>query len=137
MTRQLEDTLGLNPLPIVIDDEYNDGIQDELNADVSQDIITAKEHIINARDIAQKAVQDMLEIASSSQDPKAYKALNDILKTYADISMSTVDLQTKKQALIKKEETKQTTETNVVNQNLFVGSTAEMLALLDKMKKDV
>lgn len=136
MTKKLEETLGLNPMPVIIDEEYEINKNKELDADVEEDLIIAKEHIINARDIASRAMQQMLDIADQSQDHKAYGVLNDLIKTYLATSMETINLQTKKQKLIKKDTTKQDESKNVTNNNLFVGSTEELLRMISNKNNE-
>lgn len=130
MTKSLDDALGLNTLPAVIEDISSVPIvkdEDQVEADVN----TARENIHDAVSVVQQAVQDMLSIAQQSQHPKAYESLNSLIKTYADISMGLADLQIKKQRLNGKPSGEQGSKT--VNNNLFVGSTAELQKMLDDM----
>lgn len=129
MTRQIDDALGLNPLPLVVDD--NENLPAVVNTESAEnDLSTARDNLSNAIEVSQQAVQDMLSIAQQSQHPKAYEVLNSVIKTYADISMGLADLQMKKQRILGK----QTNEPQTVNNNLFVGSTAELQKMLDDMK---
>lgn len=133
MTRQIDDALGLNPLPAVIEDETENlpaVIKDE--EQVQEDVEEARENIKNAIALSQQAVQDMLSIAQQSQHPKAYEVLNSMIKTYGDLSMGLVDAQLKKQRLNGKKGGSE--ETQTVNNNLFVGSTAELQQMLEDMK---
>ena len=130
MSKAIDDALGLNPLPVVIEDNsIVPVVKDEDQVD--EDVGTARTNLHDAVSVAQQAVQDMLNIAQQSQHPKAYEALNSLIKTYADISMGLADLQVKKQRLSGK---KGPEETHTVNNNLFVGSTAELQKMLEDMK---
>lgn len=134
MTQHINNALGLNPLPMLVDEEV-DNLPAVVQSDEeqkSEDIDTARENISNAIDVTQTALQDLLSIAQQSQHPKAYEALNAMIKTYADISMGLVDLQMKKQRL--NGGTKSSEESKTVNNNLFVGSTAELQKMLEDMK---
>lgn len=132
MTKSLDDALGLNTLPVVIEDTSNvPVVKDE--EQVETDVSTARDNLHDAVGVAQQAVQDMLSIAQQSQHPKAYEALNSLIKTYADISMGLADLQVKKQRLSGK---KGGEESQTVNNNLFVGSTAELQKMLEDMKNN-
>lgn len=133
MTKHIDNALGLNPLPMLVDEEDNlpaPILSDEEQK--SEDIDTARENISNAIDVTQTALQDLLSIAQQSQHPKAYEALNAMIKTYADISMGLVDLQMKKQRL--NGGAKSSEESKTINNNLFVGSTAELQQMLENMK---
>lgn len=130
MTRQIDDALGLNPLPMVPDENENlPAVTDVETAE--QDLSTVRDNLSNAIGVSQQAVQDMLSIAQQSQHPKAYEVLNAVIKTYADISMGLADLQMKKQRILSKQ---QSTDPQTVNNNLFVGSTAELQKMLEDMK---
>ncbi len=133
MTKSLDDALGLSALPTVIEDNsIVPVVKDE--EQVENDVGTARDNLHDAVSVAQVAVQDMLSIAQQSQHPKAYEALNSLIKTYADISMGLADLQVKKQRLQGKRGGEQP-ESQTVNNNLFVGSTAELQKMLEDMKK--
>ena len=130
MTRHIDDALGLNPLPMVPDENENlPAVTDVETAE--QDLSTVRDNLSNAIGVSQQAVQDMLSIAQQSQHPKAYEVLNAVIKTYADISMGLADLQMKKQRILSKQ---QSTDPQTVNNNLFVGSTAELQKMLEDMK---
>ena len=131
MSKKLEDSLGLNPLPMLINErDYMPEVAKDQQAEA--DVDQVRENLYKAVDAASQAVQDMILIAQQSQHPKAYEALNSIIKTYADVSMGLADLHIKKQRLNGKtnpEEVK-----NVTNNNLFVGSTAELQKMLDDLE---
>jgi hypothetical protein len=132
MSKSLDDALGLNTVPAIIEDTSNvPVVADE--EQVESDVRTARDNLHDAVSVAQVAVQDMLSIAQQSQHPKAYEALNSLIKTYADISMGLADLQVKKQRLQSKKSGNEDAQT--VNNNLFVGSTAELQQVLEDMKK--
>ncbi|CAB4142866.1 hypothetical protein UFOVP447_48 [uncultured Caudovirales phage] len=131
MTKQLDDALGLNSVPMIYDDE-----KENLPAVVSEqsddDVDQARTGLYDALSLSQQAVQDMLAIAQQSQHPKAYEILNASIKTMADISMGLADLQLKKQRLNKGVQ-QAPSEGNITN-NLFVGSTAELQQMIENMK---
>lgn len=126
MTKQIDDALGLSSLPTVYDESSSvPAIVDPTQVD--DDTNQARLGLYDALAKSQSAVEDMVAIAQQSQHPKAYEILNQAIKTMADISMGLVDLQIKKQRLATKNDTK------TINNNLFVGSTAELQKLLDQM----
>lgn len=98
---------------------------DAKNAEAEID--EAKDHIISARDLAMQAVQNMLDIAQQSQNSKDYETLNSLIKTYADVSTMPVDLEVKRQKMTGKNTND---DVKQVNNNLFVGSTAELLKMI-------
>lgn len=135
MTKNLDDALGLSSVPVVIEDEERlpTVVNDE--EQVRDDVEEARDNIKNAIALSQQAVQDMLSIAQQSQHPKAYEVLNSMIKTYGDLSMGLVDAQTKKQRLMNKKGNVEEGDGNkTINNNLFVGSTAELQKMLEDMK---
>ena len=126
MTKALEDALNL---PVIIEEPKN---LVEIDTETLDDV---EQNLVNARDIAKKAVDEIKDIAKQSQHPQAYQVLNTMVKTYADISMSQIDFKIKKKKL-EKESNDPAGDTVVHNQNLFVGSTAELIQMLEQMKKD-
>lgn len=131
MTKQLDDALGLNSVPMVYDDE-KENLPAVSNEQTDGDIDQARTGLYDALSLSQQAIQDMLVIAQQSQHPKAYEILNSSIKTMADISMGLVDLQLKKQRLNKGVQ-QAPSDGNITN-NLFVGSTAELQQMLQDLK---
>lgn len=135
MTKGIDDALGLSSMPTVIDNNLP-VVQSEPTEPqaVEEEIEDVRDNLHNAISLSQQAVQDMLSIAQQSQHPKAYEVLNSMIKTYADISMGLADLQMKKQRLVGSKPASQ--EPQTINNNLFVGSTAEMLKIIEDMKNN-
>lgn len=104
------------------------------NKTYDNDVEFAREGLYDAAVKAQSAVEDMIAIAQQSQHPKAYEVLNATIKTLADISMGIADLQLKKQRLERGNSNPQNNEGSTVNNNLFVGSTAELQKMLEELK---
>jgi hypothetical protein len=134
MSRKLEKTLGLNPLPmIIVEDEDPEDIISQ-DQKIEEDVDDARSNLHDAVSIAQQAIQDMLNIAQQSQHPKAYETLNGLLKTYSDISMNMADLHIKKQRLDQKKPGDSDDHQTITNNNVFVGSTAELQQMIEDMK---
>ena len=133
MSKKLEKTLGLNPLPMII--QHEEDPEDILSQDqkIEEDVDDARSNLQDAVSIAQQAIQDMMNIAQQSQHPKAYETLNSLLKTYSDISMNMAELHIKKQRLDQKKPAGSEEGQNITN-NLFVGSTAELQQMIESMK---
>jgi hypothetical protein len=127
---EIDDALGLNPIT-----PYRDITQYPPKRDEGQqenDLDFARENLYDAVVKSQAAVEDMIQIAQQSQHPKAYEVLNSLIKTFADVSTGIADLQIKKQKLQGKPS--ELDENKTVNNNLFVGSTAELQKMLQDLK---
>lgn len=133
MTKQLDDALGLNSLPVVYDLEVENlpAVHSEQS---DADVDKARDGLYDALEKSQLAVEDMISIAQQSQHPKAYEVLNSAIKTLADISMGLADLQLKKQRLNKGTTGSGTPQDGQTVNNLFVGSTAELQQMIENAK---
>jgi len=74
-----------------------------------------------------ESLMDMMEVARSSEHPRAYEVLSNLIKNMADVNDKLMELNKKKKDLDKKEEQKQVGNTT---NNLFVGTTADLQKLL-------
>jgi len=83
----------------------------------------------------QEAIDGILELAQESDSPRAYEVAGQLIKSVADATDKLMDLQ-KKLKDVNKEE-KGVTPTNVTNNAVFLGSTAELQKYLkSSMKPD-
>jgi hypothetical protein len=128
MTKQIDNALGLRTVPTVYQEENTLPSVSTSNEQADNDVENARDGLYDALDMSKQAVQDMITIAQQSQHPKAYEVLNSAIKTMADISIGLADLQIKKQRLVGKP-----VDQKVVNNNLFVGSTADLQKMLDQL----
>lgn len=127
----IDNALGLTPLTKYEEENnYNVPAVIDQNPTVDGDVEFARQNLYDAVIKSQAAVEDMIAIAQQSQHPKAYEVLNSLIKTFADVSTGIADLQLKKQRL----QGKAQPEEKTVNNNLFVGSTAELQKMLQDLK---
>lgn len=120
---------------------------DEPNEDfeINKDFEIARENIYGIIKNGQEAIEQMIKIADQSQNPAAYDTLNQMLKNQAQISKVLLDAHKKKhesnyirkhKANENKNPPQQITADRVVNQNLIVGSTEDILKMLEKNKEN-
>jgi len=126
----IDKALGLTPLTVYKEEERAN-VPAVIDQQKDDDLGFARENLYDAVVKSQAAVEDMIAIAQQSQHPKAYEVLNSLIKTFADVSTGIADLQLKKQRLQGTQEKDKT-----VNNNLFVGSTAELQKMLQDLKSD-
>ena len=89
----------------------------------------SRENLYNLVERGQDAIEGILEIARESQHPRVYEVAGQLIKTTGEVTEKLIDLQ-KKMKDLEKDEVKPET----VNNNLFVGSTAELQKLLKDAK---
>lgn len=94
----------------------------------------------NMYDVIEKgtqALEELLGVATSSQHPRAYEVLATTMKTLVDANKELVQLSKKKVEEEKRNDEPQTGSSgNVTNNNLFVGTTHDLLKVLADMRKN-
>ena len=96
--------------------------------DVKQDYEVSRAQLHNLVMKGQEAVDGILDVARSSDHPRAYEVAGQLIKNVGDVADKLIDLQKKMKEL----DDESTKVTNNTTNALFVGSTAE----LQKMLKD-
>jgi hypothetical protein len=106
-------------------------VVEPVNNEAEKDYSYARENLYDVIEKGQEALFDMLDVAKQSQHPRAYEVLSGLINTLVAANKDLVDLQKKKKDLFKQEEAKEKT---VTNNNLFVGSTAELQKLIQNKR---
>jgi hypothetical protein len=126
---KISEILDLEPmnsspnLPLV----YHENKQKPEDKQVDADLKFVRDNLYDLITSGHSAIDQMMSIADQSQHPRAYEVLANMIKTMVDTNKDLLDMHEKKKKLQgddKKEESK------TVNNNLFVGSTNDILKLL-------
>jgi hypothetical protein len=107
-------------LPVVIENETTNDA--DLNDDYNLARTTLRKIIIKG----QNALDDIVELASSSEHPRSYEVAGQLMKTMADVSKDLLELQKQKRDISKPppgEKPKITQHNSIV----FTGSTSELM----------
>jgi len=127
---KISETLGLDPLET---EEEKKAIAKytpqqprvpKHSLEAEDDFEFARGNLLNIILKGGEAVDEMLEFSRASQHPRSYEVLSTLLKTLTDANKDLLALQKTRKEL-KGDDNPQT-----VNQNLFVGSTAELQKML-------
>ena len=102
--------------------------------DIETDYNYSRAQLYSLVEKGQEAVDGILDVADQSQSARAYEVAGQLIKHVADTADKLMDLQ-KKVKDIEEVDTKANT-TNVTNNALFVGSTAELQKMLKQTMKD-
>jgi hypothetical protein len=98
--------------------------------DIDGDIEAAKKIHRDLMEKSQDALDNLIEFAKASESPRAYEVVANLIKTTSEVAKTLVE--------IKNKETKAKPEIqNNTQNNLFVGSTAELQKFLKGQKEDV
>ena len=101
--------------------------------DVKQDYEVSRAQLHNLVMKGQEAVDGILDVARSSDHPRAYEVAGQLIKNVGDVADKLIDLQ-KKMKELDADDTKAGPST--VNNTMFVGSTADLQKML-KQQKDL
>ena len=96
--------------------------------DVIKDYEYARGNLYSLIDKGQEAVNGALDLAMSSDHPRAYEVAGQLIKSVADTTDKLLDLQKKIKDI--EEDSPKTTTNNVTNNALYVGSTSDLAKLL-------
>ncbi len=106
-----------------------------LTNDAEEDYNIARDNLKKLLNKSDEALDHMMQVAAEAEHPRAFEVLAGMFKTSADMTTQLIDLQKKRHELDKLNN--EPTETSgVTNNNLFVGSTAELQKMLAKKDED-
>jgi len=102
--------------------------------DINTDYTYARENYYNLMEKGHEALDELLEIAKSTEHARHFEVASQLIKNLGDTNEKLMNLQkTKKEVLQNKNQQGPTS----VNNNLYVGSTSDLLKMLkNKESKD-
>jgi hypothetical protein len=99
--------------------------------DITNDYKYSRENLYNLVERGQDAIDGILTLAKETEHPRTYEVAGQLIKNVGEVTEKLLQLQEKMKKL--GEETKKAP--NKVENNLFVGSTAELQKLIKKNGK--
>jgi hypothetical protein len=116
--KSLADIFDINPIgtqsfpaPIIV------------QSDIDSDFEFARNNIRELAEKGKVAVDNILQVASATDHPRAYEVAANLLKSMADINKDLIELQKKKRDLSPQKEQPQIT----VDKAVFIGSTSDLI----------
>lgn len=105
---------------------------EELEADFK----TIRQNLAEVSERASQSIEKLMELAQSSESPRAYEVLVNAINTMAATNKDLLDAHAKRAEIKKKIAAVNPVvpdgQTNIQNNNVFVGSTAELLDMISK-----
>ena len=95
----------------------------------------ARTNMYSVIETGTRALEELLDVATQSQHPRAYEVLANTMKTLVDANKELVQL-SKKKAEESNNEGESQNNGAVTNNNLFVGTTHDLLKVLAGMKNN-
>ena len=99
--------------------------------DVEKDYDYTRGNLYSIIEKGQEAIDGILELAQETEQPRAYEVAGQLIKSVSDATDKLMDLQKK----LKDVEEENTKTTNVTNNALFVGSTADLAKLIKQQNQ--
>jgi hypothetical protein len=127
----IANALGVSPLQPSM--TINNLIADAHNDSAKADFETARANVLNIIENGQEAIYKLGQIAESSQHPRAFEVLAKLMDTTLQANKDLMELQTKIRE-ISAVDTPTNENAKTINNNLFVGSTAELQQVIENMK---
>lgn len=102
------------------------------NDTFDRDFEYTRENIMRVIETGQHSLEELFELARQSQNARAFEVLSGLIKNISDANKDLMELHRKRKEIDpNKEQNPQT-----LNQNLFVGSTAELMQMIKDAGKD-
>ena len=133
MAKSLDDTFDIiadvelpkpikKPKPIIVSNK---------SEDKEKDYNYARAQLYNIVETMQEGIQGAMEVAQQSEHPRAYEVAMQGAKSAAEVVEKLADLHKKMDDLEREKPTQQVSQ---VQNNMFVGSTAELMKMLKENK---
>lgn len=117
----ISSSLGLDPI------EIHNGIEViPMHKRENNDYEYARRNLYDVIEKGSSALEDIMDVAKQSESPRAYEVVTNLIKTMVDANKDLLQLAKTKKEL----ETKEPEAAKVTNNNLFVGSSAELLKMI-------
>jgi len=100
---------------------------------VENDFRFTRENLYSVIEQGNKALEDMIDVARASEHPRAYEVVSTLMNSLVNANKDLLDLSKKKRELVGKQES---SLPQTVNNNLFVGSTADLQRALKDLSND-
>ena len=107
----------------IVSTEKTKPIQDET---LENDFIYARENLYNVIERGTDALNGIVDLAQQSQHPRSFEVVADLIRTLSSANKDLIDLQKKMKDMQPEEK-----GPKEVTNNLFVGSTSELTAMLE------
>jgi len=118
----------------VIDASTGEVITPLSNDIVGDDFNHTRENLRSLLQTGQQALEQALLVAQASEHPRAFEVVGNLMKQMADVNQQLLDLHNQKQK-IEAPSKKDSGSSKTVNNNLFVGTTADLNKLIKDMSK--
>lgn len=119
----ISQSLGIEPI-----DSHSKitSILPALKAEKNNDYEYARRNLYDVIEKGNNALEDIMDVAKQSESPRAYEVVTNLIKTMVDANKDLLQLAKTRKEL----EAREPEKAQVTNNNLFVGSSAELLKMI-------
>lgn len=135
--KNLSDIFDVTPIGETIENPIVPIETEVVDSRIDQDYENTRNNLYILLQQGKSALEHALEVAKSSEHPRAFEVVGGLMKQISDINLQLMDLHSKKANLenkTKKEENP-STPSNITNNAIFVGSTTELSKMIENMRK--
>ena len=133
--KKLNDVLGIEPSHDIV--ETVDTNKDIIPSEKKDEIVIKENYnntintLNNLIEVGEDSIATLLSVAKETEHPRAFEVVGQLLKVTGNLSKDLIELQMdmKRQGVKNKKE--------IVNNNVFVGNTADFSSLIIDKKKDI
>ena len=129
----LDETFDIAPTEVAPVQKVKPIIERDRDLDTQKDYTYARSQLYNIVEKMQEALDGAMEVAQQSEHPRAFEVVFNGARHAADTVEKLTDLQ-KKMNDLDKEDAKPAVAGPSVQNNMFVGSTAELMKMLKENK---
>lgn len=133
----LTKALDMNPLVVEEQKEEQLPVVAEEKGDAEQDFELARKNLQELAKKGNKALDELIMLAKNSEHPRAYEVVATLIKTLADTNKDLLETRKRKIDIDKARGVQNDGSPKTVNNNLFVGSTAELQKFLKERAKNL
>jgi predicted HTH domain antitoxin len=127
---------ALNMVPMVNDNQLVNLIDNAFSQSAENDFNLARTNIMELIQTGTLSLERLAEIAAQSQHPRAFEVVSTMINTLLVANEKLLDMQAKIRQLNAIDGKGSNNTPQIINNNLFVGSTQELLKTLKTMKVD-
>ena len=135
----IADALGVQPIDLVEDDK-GQLVPVKEPQEQGAEFDDVQEQIRQAAELGAAKLKELGEVASASQHPRAYEAFTALMKELVLAQKELLEIQKTRLEIAQQEKKSGNPQEEeggkVINQNLFVGSTADFHKMLEQMQNN-
>jgi hypothetical protein len=132
----LNNSLGIGPIvPSNFSKTISNLVTQAKNDSAKEDFTFARANIREVVETGNDAIHKLSQIADQTQDPKAFEVISKLMTVMVSANKELLEIQQKIRILEKSDEPHHNdAKADIVNNNLFVGTSAQLLDLINNKK---